>query len=107
MTSPPPDEKSGTPPADAEERRTPQEVLSAFEDQMKRKVKQFDLRVLQNKRNLEKIRGHLSGYLDDCQKTLERRLAELDAKVDALVDKVEIWEKDLVRRQTLQQGIDT
>ena len=107
MTAAPPDEKSGPAPKDADARRTPQEVLSAFEDQMKRKVKQFDLRVLQNKRSLEKIRGHLSGYLDDCQKALERRLAELDAQVDALADKVDIWEKDLLRRQALKQGIDT
>ncbi len=105
MSSPAP-EGHDTGGEKTDERRTPQEVLNAFEEQMKRKVKQFDLRVLENKRRLQKIRGRLTAYLDECQKVLERRLAELDTRVDSLADKVDIWEKSLSRRRALKQGAE-
>ena len=106
MTAPGDKGESGT-VQKPEERRSPREVLSAFEEQMKGKVKQFDLRVLKNKRRLEKIRGHLNVYLDDCQKALENRLAELDARVDGIADRVDAWEKKLDREQSLSRGAET
>ena len=87
-------------------RPSPRQVLSAFEDQMKRKVKQFDLRVLKNKRQLEKIRGHLSVYLDDCQKALENRLVDLDTRIERLADRVGAWEKRLDHEQSLKHGAE-
>ena len=105
MSAPgPAEENTGVEKSD--QRRPPQDVLNDFEDQMKRKVKQFDLRVLNNKRRLEKIRGRLTGYLDECRKVLERRLAELDDRVDGLADKVDIWEKNLMQQQAFKQGND-
>ncbi len=106
MTSPQARGEKSVPPEDSEERRSPREVLDAFEDKMKRRVKQFDLRVLDNKRSLEKIRGHLSGYLDDCQKALERRLSDLDARVDELAARVEAWDKKVARQEALDQGAE-
>jgi len=106
MTSPEPGGKSAVSQKNPDERRSPKEVLSAFEGQMKRKVKQFDLRVLGNKRKLEKIREHLGLHLDGCQKVLERRLSDLDARVDELADRVEVWEKKVARQEALSQGVD-
>lgn len=95
MTSPTVDQKDAAAEKSSDERRSPREVLAAFDDQMKRKVKRFDLRVLGNKRKLEKIRGHLNVYLDECQKSFERRLDEFDARVDELAVRIEAYEEKL------------
>lgn len=95
MTSSTVDQQGDVAEQNSDERRSPREVLSAFEDQMKQKVKRFDLRVLGNKRKLEKIHGHLNMYLDGCQKSFERKLDEFDARVDELAAKIEAYEKKL------------
>jgi hypothetical protein len=95
MTSPTGAPKVAAVQAHADDSQSPREVLSSFEGKMKQKVKQFDLRVLGNKRKLEKIRGHLNVFLDECQKSLERQLHEFDIGIDELARRVEVYERKL------------
>lgn len=73
--------------------RKPSEVLDDFEKSLKRRIKAFDIRVMDNKRALERVRDDLRTFLDRCRENLERKFAELDRQVDLVERKIEAYEK--------------
>lgn len=71
--------------------RKPSEMLDDFEKILKRRIKAFDLRVMDNKRAMEKVRDDLRTFLDLCRESLERKFAELDRQVGLIEKKVEAY----------------
>lgn len=66
----------------------PNEILDAFEKQMVKKIKEFDIRLIQGRKELEQIKTSLTTIISDCQKSLYDKIDDLDKTVTDLLNKV-------------------